>query len=885
MHIAYEARAVLPNLPLQIEAIACHGNHVLVGTKDSKDGSAKLLDYTIKRAEGGGEYEIDVNKSLKSFSKKPVQQLTCVPEHQILISLSDGLIHVHEMSHFTELFTMHKTKGASLFATDLHKTSSASGLVTYHLKMCVAVKRKIVLFDWRNRCFMEITELGVSDVPRSLAWCHHSICVGFKRDYFLISILTGELKELFTTGNTSQVEPTITKLSENLMALGRDNMSIIIDSDGEPAKKFALRWSDVPTVLEHDQPYVIAVMPKYVEIRTVEPRLLVQSIEIKDPKYITSGSGHVYVASQECIWKLEPVPIQNQIKELLKDKQFELALHLANMTEEVEADKQMRIQNIQNLYAFQLFQEERFEESMKLFTKLSTDPAQVIGLFPDLLPGDYRNKIEYPSTPTELMGAKLEKGLTALIEYLTQKRVDLMSKDPSADMSQPSSIVEGSTTTSSSKQRAQIIDTTLLKCYLQTNDALVASLLRLPDNKCHFEESERVLKKHLKYSELIILYNKKEKHKDALDLLLRQSQKVSSPLKGHERTVQYLQKLGAKHIDLIFEYATWVLTAHPEDGLKIFTEDNLEADPLDRRKVLAYLSRAAPDLVIPYLEHIILNCGDKTEAFHNQLIQMYREKIEKLMPEFVETLPEGQSFTRAGSEPGELGALRKKLLGFLETSKSYAPGKLLAFFPKNAFFEERALLSGRAGRHEQALAIYAHLLKNANLAEAYCERHYDPKCETSREVYFKLFQTYLDPPDSQSFRSQTSLAEPEKNVVEALKILEKHFDKIDTAKAFESLPGDIKVDHVHGFLRKVLEIKAKQRRAAQVSKSLFYAENLQIRELHMYYQSARSIITEETNCLVCRKRIGNSAFARYPNGVIVHYYCCKDRKVCPVAPT
>lgn len=24
-----------------------------------------------------------------------------------------------------------------------------------------------------------------------------------------------------------------------------------------------------------------------------------------------------------------------------------------------------------------------------------------------------------------------------------------------------------------------------------------------------------------------------------------------------------------------------------------------------------------------------------------------------------------------------------------------------------------------------------------------------------------------------------------------------------------------------------------------------------------------------------------SAFARYPNGVVVHYFCCKDRNVCP----
>ena len=47
---------------------------------------------------------------------------------------------------------------------------------------------------------------------------------------------------------------------------------------------------------------------------------------------------------------------------------------------------------------------------------------------------------------------------------------------------------------------------------LQTNDALVAPLLRLKDNNCHVEESERVLKKKEKFSELIILYERKGLH-------------------------------------------------------------------------------------------------------------------------------------------------------------------------------------------------------------------------------------------------------------------------------------------------------------------------------------------------------------------------------------
>lgn len=47
---------------------------------------------------------------------------------------------------------------------------------------------------------------------------------------------------------------------------------------------------------------------------------------------------------------------------------------------------------------------------------------------------------------------------------------------------------------------------------LKTNVALVSPLLRLENNHCHIEESEYVLKKAHKYSELIILYEKKGLH-------------------------------------------------------------------------------------------------------------------------------------------------------------------------------------------------------------------------------------------------------------------------------------------------------------------------------------------------------------------------------------
>lgn len=84
-------------------------------------------------------------------------------------------------------------------------------------------------------------------------------------------------------------------------------------------------------------------------------------------------------------------------------------------------------------------------------------------------------------------------------------------------------------------QLLSIIDTTLLKCYLQTNDAMVAPLLRL--NMVHFSETEHVLKKHNKTSELVILYQTKGLHSQALSLLKQQPQDL-------DKMIQYLQHLG-----------------------------------------------------------------------------------------------------------------------------------------------------------------------------------------------------------------------------------------------------------------------------------------------------------------------------------------------------
>ncbi|CAJ0917901.1 unnamed protein product [Ranitomeya imitator] len=231
----------------------------------------------------------------------------------------------------------------------------------------------------------------------------------------------------------------------------------------------------------------------------------------------------------------------------------------------------------------------------------------------------------------------------------------------------------------------------------------------------------------------------------------------------------------------------------------------------------------------------------------------------------------------AGSEEGELGAFRTKLLNFLEISSCYQPECLISDFPFDGLLEERALLLGRMGKHEQALFIYVHILKDTNMAEQYCHKHYDYAKDGNKDVYLSLIRMYLSPPDGHCLgpiKMKQVLALP--NISAALAVLEQHHAKLNTTKAIDLLPANTQIREIQIFLEKVLEENAQKKRFNQVLKNLLHAEFLRVQEERISHQQVKCVITEEKICSVCKKKIGNSAFARYPNGVVVHYFCAKD---------
>ena len=286
-----------------------------------------------------------------------------------------------------------------------------------------------------------------------------------------------------------------------------------------------------------------------------------------------------------------------------------------------------------------------------------------------------------------------ENAILALIEFLTQVRHKLNGLSSKKITTLP--IVEGPVIESKSKLM-EIIDTTLLKCYLlNKSGSLVASLLRLKENQCHLEETERTLKKNKKFSELIILYNTRGLHRKALTLMKDHFDREDSPLKDHSKMVDYLQNLTAENIDIICEFASHVFARSEKDGLDIFTDDLMEVEGWPRGKILDFLVKKHKSAVVPYLEHVVSVWGESGALFHNALLLQYKDIVVDLLDKPLND-----------EEQHLLEFTKQKLKELLSSSTFYTAETVLSQFPTNCLFEERALLLGSLGRHMEALAIY-----------------------------------------------------------------------------------------------------------------------------------------------------------------------------------
>lgn len=445
---------------------------------------------------------------------------------------------------------------------------------------------------------------------------------------------------------------------------------------------------------------------------------------------------------------------------------------------------------------------------------------------------------------------------------------------------------------------AELVDTTMFKCYIIQNPALIGPLLRI-HNHCNPDTVKTVLSHLGKWKELIDFYFGKKLHRQALELLRKlaggeyicnsneddsastKSQRkhkkgksisshihatnVPSYLKGPEPTVQYLKRLNNDYLDLIFEFGKWPISQNESFGEDLFLDDSSESESLERPKVLRFLERlsypCAQSLTIKYLEYIIFEKEETAAYFHTKLALNYLKsmitKSKSLDPKVI----------------AESEKLFDKLVLFLKEKDSrYRVEKVLSAIPDSDTectrqeLEIKAILYGKEGKVREALMIYTFSLMDDTKARAFCADVYDENTVLGRHALHTLMALYLTPPEATKFPQRLDLA---------LDLLASQGSRMSVVEIINTLPSDTKIHDIAIFLTSQIRTLRASWNNAQIDTALRKVDLVKAQE-ELYQRQQKSVtITNLKTCRVCFKRLGHSVISVFPDGTAIHYGCAR----------
>ncbi|KAF2829723.1 hypothetical protein CC86DRAFT_367666 [Ophiobolus disseminans] len=429
----------------KIESILAYGDRVLVGLNS---GSLRIyrvndqIEDTEPEARQNGSQNseqaepptskvkpADLLREEEKFSRRPIQQLAIIKEANILISLSDNHVSIHDLQTYTLQEKLERTRGATTFAAASNIVKDATtGIPSIVSRLAVAVKRKIILWTWQD---MELSgdavEISLIATVKSLTWATGTkIVAGMDPGFVMVNIENQEVQDIIKPGALGEggsqggarfgavsssgmgymgmaswvPKPLATRLGEGELLLAKDVNSLFIDTDGNPIEKRQVPWHAAPEMIAYSYPYMLTLNPPSkgsLEVRNPDTLNMLQSISLPNVTFLHvpqpnislahAGKGFL-VASDRCIWRMGAQSYETQIDELVAGGRYDEALSLLNMLEDtLLLDKEGRVREIMILKAHALFDLKKYREAMDLFTDAKAPPERVISLYPRSIAG------------------------------------------------------------------------------------------------------------------------------------------------------------------------------------------------------------------------------------------------------------------------------------------------------------------------------------------------------------------------------------------------------------------------------------------------------------------------------------------------------------------
>ena len=279
------------------------------------------------------------------------------------------------------------------------------------------------LFQWMNKdmkasdfdnpqlsdVLKEINVYPLPEKPHCMIFAAKNAIFGFKNEYHLLHLEDASNRTIFGTGNSKRAIGIRTTNQEVILVV--DRQGFLIHDDGTTSRRDCFEWSDVPNKLLYAFPYVVAVLPKTIEVHHSETFVHLASYDFK---WGNNGSfsccqgsdniwrSHVSVSASNDIIALRMGGITEQLRDLVVNKHFSEAAHLCEKLEkeqfEIEnLDKESKMRQINESFAYDLFNNCKFKEAVTKFEQSKISPRRIISLFGPLVPaGQCRKAMRHP---------------------------------------------------------------------------------------------------------------------------------------------------------------------------------------------------------------------------------------------------------------------------------------------------------------------------------------------------------------------------------------------------------------------------------------------------------------------------------------------------------
>ncbi|MCO5566317.1 hypothetical protein L7F22_019994 [Adiantum nelumboides] len=273
-------------------------------------------------------------------------------------------------------------------------------------RFAVAVKQKLLLFTVNKEKRMlkpassngtmvtiNMKEMVGPEEVVTMAWIESVIITGNYQEYTLFSVIDGQASILFSLPQDLVSPPLLKVFPKELeVLLLMDAVGVAVNAAGHPTSS-SLAFREIPDAVGQSSSYAVLVKRGVLELYHRKTGAKVQSISLSDatlgPNLVSEDEEGKFMmlASAFKVYFLERVPLDEQLKELLRQRQFDEAVALAEeCNSELDMESAMEKQgNVHAQAGFLLFFDLFFKDAVDHFLQSSTmQPAEIFPFFPNM---------------------------------------------------------------------------------------------------------------------------------------------------------------------------------------------------------------------------------------------------------------------------------------------------------------------------------------------------------------------------------------------------------------------------------------------------------------------------------------------------------------------